>query len=286
MKLEIYRSLWTNGFDLDSAIEDCRHGPFDGIEGPLPDNVIEREIFVRKIRAAGLPFIAEVTTGGGYVPRFREVERHLDEFRSKIAAACGAAPRFITALVGCDAWPIAVSIDFLGQAMAIAAEHDLRVSFETHRSRPTFNPWVTAEIVHQLPEIELTCDFSHWCCVCERLIMNEEPELLRFFASRARHVHGRVGYDQGPQVPHPAAPLYRAALESHEHWWHEIWNTQARSGFSVTTLTPEFGPDGYLQSAPFTGTPAGSLDEINHWMAARQRDRFNLQNAAATAASV
>ncbi|HEY9156270.1 MAG TPA: hypothetical protein VIM69_14150 [Opitutaceae bacterium] len=285
MKLEIYRSLWTNDFDLDGAIEDCRHGPFDGVEGPVPGDSIEREIFIQKIRGSGEPFIAEITTGGGYVPRYREVGRHLDEFRRKLEIASRAAPRFVTALVGCDAWPIATSVDFLGRAMAAAADHQLRVSFETHRSRVTFNPWTAAEIVHQLPSIELTCDFSHWCCVCERLVMDEEPALLQLFASHTRHIHGRIGYDQGPQVPHPAAPMYRLALEAHERWWNEIWKTQARSGFSTTTLTPEFGPDGYLQSAPFTETPAGSLDEINHWMATRQRERFNLQQAVIASAN-
>ena len=39
-------------------------------------------------------------------------------------------------------------------------------------------------------------------------------------------------------------------------------------------MTPEFGPDGYLQAAPFSGKPVADLDEINHWMATRQRERF------------
>ena len=285
MKLEIYRSLWTNGFDLDGAVEDCWHGPFRGIEGPLPEASAAREAFVRKLHETGLPFIAEITTGNGYVPQYRSVDRHLQDFQRKLDMAAEATPRFITALVGCDAWPISASVDFLGAALALADERRLRVSFETHRSRITFTPWTTAEIVRQVPALELTCDFSHWCCVCERLVMDEEPELLRLFASRARHIHGRIGYDQGPQVPHPAAPLYRSTLEAHERWWTEIWKAQARSGFLVTTLTPEFGPDGYLQSAPFTETPAGSLDEINHWMATRQRERFSLLNPSAIAAT-
>jgi hypothetical protein len=40
-------------------------------------------------------------------------------------------------------------------------------------------------------------------------------------------------------------------------------------------MTPEFGPDGYLQCAPFTGKPVADLAEINLWMAARQKRRFD-----------
>jgi hypothetical protein len=37
------------------------------------------------------------------------------------------------------------------------------------------------------------------------------------------------------------------------------------------TVTPEFGPDGYLQRALFTQQPVANLAEINRWMAERQR---------------
>ncbi len=121
--------------------------------------------------------------------------------------------------------------------------------------------------------MRLTCDFSHWCCVCERLI-DSEPEVLALCAERGHHVHARVGYDQGPQVPHPAAPEYRPALEAHERWWKRIWKAQAERGTMVTTMTPEFGLDGYLQCAPFTQTPVADLDEINAWMAAREREQL------------
>ena len=122
--------------------------------------------------------------------------------------------------------------------------------------------------------MRLTCDFAHWCCVCERLVLDTEPEVLALCAQRASHVHARVGYDQGPQVPHPAAPEHRDALEAHERWWETIWSDAERGGRSAPAMTPEFGPDGYLQAAPFTREPVASLDEINRWMAERERKRF------------
>ena len=192
-----------------------------------------------------------------------------------------SAPLFLTVLAGCDAWPISQSVDFFGKAMEFADQLGADASFETHRSRPTFNPWAMRELVIQLPRLRLTCDFSHWCCVAERLVLDEEPDLLALVAQRAHHVHARIGYDQGPQVPHPAAPEYARALVAHERWWDEIWTAQAQTGRAVVTMTPEFGPDGYLQTAPFTQKPAADLNQINHWMAARQRARFSQRTVAA-----
>jgi len=278
MRLLLFRSLWTNGFNLDAAFADCRSGAFDGVEGPA------REGFTARLSDAGVPFIAEVTTGGGYVPETRELSTHLDDFLRNAESALEAMPLFLTVLGGCDAWPLTQSVEFFGRALEIAHQLGVRACFETHRSRVTFTPWVTAELLRQLPALHLTCDFSHWCCVCERLVLDEEPELLALFASRAHHIHARVGYEQGPQVPHPAAPEHQGALAAHERWWHEIWRAKAESGSEVVTMTPEFGPDGYLHTLPFTKTPVASLDKINGWMATRLRERFANSSLCAAAA--
>jgi sugar phosphate isomerase/epimerase len=273
MELLIFRSLWTNGFDLATALADCADGPFDGVEGPAPDAAIARAKFAGQLADAGVPFIAEIATGGGYVPGAGlTAAQHLEEFRRKAGAALECRPLFITALAGSDAWPLAEAVEFFGAATDAARVLGVSVTFETHRSRPTFNPWSTAELLRQLPELRLTCDFSHWCSVCERLVLDEEPALLALCAARARHVHGRVGYDQGAQVPHPAAPEYRHAREAHERWWRAIADARLAAGERLMTITPEYGPDGYLHQLPFTGAPVASLDEINHWAARRLRE--------------
>jgi hypothetical protein len=277
MKLLLFRSLWTNGFDLDAALADCRAGDFDGVEGPLPNEAAARVRFARAMEEADVPWLAEIVTGGGYVPDPRRTPaEHLAELRAKLEAALAAyAPIHVTILAGSDAWPLAESAEFYGRALGICRELRVAASFETHRSRPTFSPWHTAELLRQFPELRLTCDFSHWCCVCERLVLDEAPELLALCAERARHIHARVGYAQGPQVPHPAAPEYAAELEAHERWWDQIWISREIDGAGLLTMAPEFGPDGYLQSAPFGGPAAASLDEVNSWMARRQRARYS-----------
>lgn len=282
MKLKLFKTLWGHTGTLDDAITACRRHHFDGIEGQAPGGPDEHRQFRRGLEAAGLDYIAEICTSGSYVPDRRATPSdHLKSFRRQAQAALECAPLFLTAIAGCDAWTAAQSVDFFGEAMSAAEKLGTTVSFETHRSRSFFNPWITRDILRQLPALKLTCDFSHWCVVCERLI-STEPEVLALCAARAHHIHARVGYDQGPQVPNPAAPEYSTALESHELWWTQIWRSQLTRGMPLSTMTPEFGPDGYLQCRPFTGEPAADLVEVNVWMAARQRQRFEDMFAGAS----
>ena len=274
MELKCFKTLWGHAGCVNEAIESALDDGFDGIEGPAPPNPIERRALRSRLSDSGLSYIAEICTAGSYVPdRRATLKEHLESFQALAENSLECAPLFLTAIAGCDAWPFSKSVDFFGAAIQIADELRVTVSFETHRSRSMFHPWVTRDLLLELPDLRLTCDFSHWCCVCERLI-STEPEILKLCAERAHHIHARVGYDQGPQVPHPAAPEYRPALEAHEQWWDLIWQAQSARGQLVSTMTPEFGPDGYLQCAPFTGEPVADLREINRWIAARERERF------------
>lgn len=55
------------------------------------------------------------------------------------------------------------------------------------------------------PQLRFTADISHWVVVSERLLDDPSDDFSAFI-DRVHHVQARVGYDQGPQVPHPAAP--------------------------------------------------------------------------------
>ena len=274
MELQIFKTLWGHSGDLDAAIISCRESNYSGIEGQAAATAAERKEFRIKLDAHGLSYIAEICTAGSYVPRRQApASEHLESLRRHAEAALECNPIFLTIIAGCDAWGISQSVDFFGEATAIAGQLGVVASFETHRSRSFFNPWATRDILRQLPALKLTCDFSHWCVVCERLI-DTELDIIALCAERAHHVHARVGYDQGAQVPHPAAPEYREALEAHERWWTQIWRSQLERGTVISTMTPEFGPDGYLHCLPFTGEPVADIGQINAWMTERQRRRF------------
>src|SRR5207237_10016506 len=140
----------------------------------------------------------------------------------------------------------------------------VQVSHETHRGRVFYSPWATMPLVRQFPELKLNFDLSHWTCVAERMLDGEE-ENLKFLATRCIHIHARVGYEEGPQVPDPRAPEYQRHLEAHERWWGLVWDSQQKRGLEVSTLTPEFGPPGYLHTLPFTNVHVTDLCEVCNW---------------------
>jgi hypothetical protein len=109
--------------------------------------------------------------------------------------------------------------------------------------------------------------------VCERL-MDTEIAIIRAIAHQVHHIHARIGYEQGPQVPDPRAEEYNYALRAHQSWWEIIWKAQIDNNYNATTMTPEFGPDGYLHEMPFSKQPVANLWELNSWMAEEERKHY------------
>jgi sugar phosphate isomerase/epimerase len=267
VKVSLFASAWAFG-GLDACRREVESGLFDGIEAPPP----AAETEARVLRNSGVPYLAEICSGGSYAPASSvSLAAHLADVQVQVARAVEAGALFCSCLVGSDSWPTAKAVDFLGRVLELGARFGVMLTIETHRSRPTFHPWATAELLRALPALRLTCDFSHWCVVCERL--PDDEAVLALAISRARHMHARVGYAQGPQVPDPRAPEFEPELSMHESWWQRIAQAVTVRDETVT-MTPEFGPDGYLHHAPFSNQPVADLAEINRWMAARQRARL------------
>ncbi|MBN2865056.1 MAG: sugar phosphate isomerase/epimerase [Thiotrichales bacterium] len=274
MELKLFKTLWGNCLPIEAVIRQTEEAGFNGIEGRAPETPTEQWQWLKLLKRENFDYIAEIVTGGDYVPKPNATpDQHLNDLKIGIERSLPLNPMFATCITGYDAWSESESIDYFKAAMALGKQYDIELSFETHRSRSTFNPWVTKRIVEAIPDIPLTLDISHWCVVCERQ-MDSEMATLSKIIPNVKHVHARVGYDQGPQVPHPAAPEYQNALQSHQTIWNKVWQQHADNGLDFTTMTPEFGPDGYLQTLPFTQAPVADLWEINSWMGSTQRTLF------------
>lgn len=279
MKLKLYKTLWGHDGLLADAIALVNEAGFQGIEAPAPLDPSEREAFFSAISDADLEWIAEISTctaPGMFVPTYgHSVEDHLKSLDEGVLRSLEGKPRFINTMAGYDAWSASDALRFHQGVVDLQERHAIIISVETHRGRSTYSPWLTRDFLIAVPELRITCDFSHWCVVSERLILDEEEEILNLAAAHAHHIQPRVGYNQGPQVPDPRAPEHAGALAAHERWWSAVWDSMAGRGFNQFTMTPEFGPDGYLQHTPFTRIPAGDLWEINRWTGLRQRELFN-----------
>ncbi len=285
MELKLFKTLWGHEGSLQDAARLIHSAGFHGIEGPLPVSIDRRGEFIDLLREHDLLYIAEISTTGYAVPDpGSTVDQHLDAFERTLDRSLEAAPLFCSTMAGSDLWVFAESVDFLTRAHAIAQDRGVRVGFETHRSRSLFHPVITRELLKEVPPIELTIDFSHWCVVTERLVLDELPDILELCAQRVLHIQPRIGYAQGPQVPDPRAPEYFAPVESHFGWWRALWEGQRARGFDTITMTPEFGPDGYLQLEPFTQRAPADLWELNSWTGHRLTQQFRDWNTRPPAA--
>lgn len=263
MRLEVFRSLWGWRGDPCAMAAEVRAQGFAGVEARIrPDP----QAFRAALAAEGLDHIAVGFTGGDVVAvQGWDVTRHCDELARAIerADACGA--RAMNVLAGNDRWPLPQQVEFFARAQALADAAPMPVWFESHRAGSLYSPWLTLEIIAQVPGLRFTADLSHWVVVCERRLDDPLDDLSAFIA-RVHHMQARVGYDQGPQVPHPAAPEYAEWLEWHGAMWQAIWSAAAARGQEVITLTPECGADGYTHLLPFTRAPVADRLEMNLWL--------------------
>ena len=278
MDLELFRSLWGRpnhtAADWAHCAAECREYGFVGVEARLPIDLSGCRALAAALANEDLGYIAVVFTGGDVIPdQAWDPAQHLACLAGAIERARDTGARFINVLAGNDRWPLAQQVDFFGRAQALADDAGMICSFETHRATSLYSPWVTLELIAQVSHLRFTADLSHWVVVAERLLDHPCDDLTPFL-SRVHHVQARVGYDQGPQVPHPAAPEYAAALAWHQAQWQTIWATQRAAGRAVTTVTPEFGPDGYTHLLPFTCAPVADVWDLNRWMAKATRDQF------------
>lgn len=282
-QLDIFKTLWGWDGDRDACLAELAAMDACGVEARFDvDHPQPRRDFAQWLRSEQLDYIAVIFTGGDVIPRQADTPAdHLRQLARALDAAQDLTPRFINVLAGNDRWPLATQIEFFSQAHALGEAAGLTLSFETHRGSSLYSPWVTLEIVRSLPQLRFTTDISHWVLVCERLLNTDQDDLTPFI-DQVHHIQARVGYDQGPQVPHPDAPEYAASLAFHQQFWAQVWRSQLARGYQQLTLTPEFGRDGYLHHLPFTNMPVADLDSLNRWMAQTERQHFNQFIASST----
>ena len=264
MKLKTFRHLWGYELRWDQTFPAIKDRGYVGIEAVLP-NPDEEARLIDLLTQHRLEFIATVHTHGV------NVADHLLILRQHAERAKRLGARFVAAQAGSDAFDASEVSKFYTGALKIEADIGIVIAHETHRARPLFHPWSTGCILEEFPALKIVCDFSHWVCVCERLL-EDASAIIEKVAEQAHHIHARVGYAQGPQVPDPRENIYRNEVVAHERWWDVIWDSQEQRGLHESTICPEFGPSPYL--SPHTHEPAKFLESVVEWQRERQVTRF------------
>lgn len=117
------------------------------------------------------------------------------------------------------------------------------VVHELHRGKFSFAAHVTKAYFEVKADFKITFDISHWISVAESFL-EDQQEAVQLAIERAGHIHARVGFPEGPQIPDPRMPLWFDVVRIHLDWWSQIVNRYGED--EVLTITPEFGPFPYL----------------------------------------
>lgn len=266
MQLLVFRHLWGLEEPWEAHFSRIKAAGYDGIEMAAPV-VKDPAHFIDAMQLHNFRCIPMIFTEG------HSVTDHIRSFKKQLTDARVFQPVAVTCHSGQDGFSLDESRHFFAEALKIEADAGVAVAHETHRGRILFNPWVTAELLGHFPELKLCCDFSHWVCVCERLL-TREVDIVQLCAKHTIHIHARVGYEQGPQVPDPRAREYLSHVQAHESWWMTIWEQQHKAQHKFTTITPEFGPPPYLHTLPHTNVPVADLWDICNWQSKRLRRMF------------
>lgn len=276
MQLKLVRHLWgvDHTLGLEHYLPRWQAAGYSAIESPLRHSP-NREALLSFLKTSGWEWIPQVfsnefTLGG-------TVQQHVNSLRDQIEECLDyGQPVFFNAHSGSDGWDITEAVDFYGATLDLEKSLGVVICHETHRQRCFGNPWTTRAVLAQFPDLKITCDFSHWVCVAERLL-EDCGEIIALAAQHCHHLHARVGHEQGPQVSDPRAPEWNRHLNAHEEWWDQIWMSQRKRGLLVSYLVPEFGPPPYLPTLPFTQCPVTDLADICDWVARHENERFSRQ---------
>ncbi|MFD2615308.1 sugar phosphate isomerase/epimerase family protein [Paenibacillus gansuensis] len=248
----------------------------------------EMEEQFAQMAAAGYNGIEHTPLEGADITRFRRLAEQYDfttavlcfanneaEAEYAILKAAELNPRVIVIHSAKDSMSWDDQRRYFEHALRIEEKAGIPVAHETHRGRAMFTPWHTAQLLTHYKELKIAADFSHWVCVCESLL-EDHAAALELACERAIHIHARVGFAEGPQVPDPSAPEYALERQAHYDWWKRIVTLHTERGKQALTITPEFGPIPYMHAVPHTRTPLADLWDVCDWMKQDLRRELSL----------
>lgn len=253
MAIAFFKTKWEAGdLSLAAFFQRCKQDGFDGVETVLAALKESPEEIRALCEKHQLRLIGHVITPG----KTPEDDRASLERQVKLALDCGS--EMINCHLGSDFFGYGENIGLFARAGELSRETGIPLTQETHRGRALYNLPDILRYLEALPDLELTADISHLMCVHESDLSNRW-ELLEKMAPRCRHVHARVGFAEGPQVPHPLAPEWTDLCGIYLKFWKMV--LKARGG--NLTVTPEAGPPPYMHVVPFTKAPLADTWQVN-----------------------
>lgn len=185
-------------------------------------------------------------------------------------------PRYIVSQTGREYYSKDQMAECFWICDRISVESGIPILHETHRNKWSYAAHVVEEYLQLFPKIKLALDISHWVCVSESYLEDQE-EAVDLAIKHTHHLHARVGHLEGPQVTDPRAAENNEALLHHLAWWDKWIFQLENQGIKECSITTEFGPYPYMAYVPNTGKPIANQWEVNCWMKELLKRRYGLR---------
>lgn len=260
MEIKYFCSWW--GIDhlgIEPMIKKIKDAGFNGIEIGIPYKSSAKSKLREILNKYNLEAIAHQYQANG------NFDEYCLSFKESLVSAAEFHPLFINSHSGRDFWTLKENAKLIRIAMEVEKNTGTKIIHETHRKHLLFSTFTAKQYFDLIPELKINADFSHWTCVSESLLENQN-EIIEEAIKRTEHIHARVGYEEGPQISDPRAPEWKLHLEVFTAWWQKIVDKFIDEGREYLTITPEFGPPPYTWTIPYSNKPVNDFFEINCWM--------------------
>ncbi len=270
MKVKFFCPLWgSEDLSMERFLEKVKSEGYDGVEMGLPLEKPKKDAIVKTFERFDLELIGQhhETLETNFIEHKKILGYHLKNLADSPAL-------FINSQTGKDYYTFDQNKALIEIADRVSDTTKMKILHETHRGKFSFAAHITQQYLEQLPDLRITLDISHWCNVAESFL-EDQQEAVNLAISRTDHIHSRVGYEEGPQIPDPRAPEWQDAIEIHAQWWDKVIELKKKSGADQLTITSEFGAPPYLLLMPFTRQPITSQWEINVHMMNLLKARYS-----------
>lgn len=230
---------------------------YDGVDTWMPKEPNERKNFIRLLEQYDLKIVSHQHQAKG--DTINDFCRSL-EYYLNLCLECN--PLLINTHSGRDYFSLEDQLRVIDTVEEFSIKNRITVAHETHRGRIGFSPYNTWELFQRRPEMKITADFSHWTCVTESYLENC-AEIVEEAIKRTRHIHARVGYTQGPQIPDPRLIEWQEPVGFFLSLWRRIYEYRKLNNAGFLTVTTEFGPPPYMWTRTEDNSPVTSQWEIN-----------------------
>jgi sugar phosphate isomerase/epimerase len=243
---------------------------YDGVEYGIPNDVTVKELDEawNNFEKYGLKAIPQ-----HYGTYDADFAKHFDNYAGWLDMIKPYRALKIDSQTGKDYFTFEQNKKLAERANEHTQSCEVQVLHETHRNKFTFAAHITFDYLVRMPDLRITLDASHWVNVAESFL-EDQPEAMDLAIKRTEHIHARIGYPEGPQVPDPAAPEWADALQHHLNWWDKVIECKRAEQSTLMTITPEFGPYPYMVHLPYSQKPISNQWANNVYMMNLLKERY------------